>query len=116
MAYILLKSFSPTFTTSPRPTNTWWAYCQESEKAVARADAALTGWVARQELYASELFSPAAVAATVSLLDGCGCGDADAPSLTMPERRGMVDLLRQMHAATAPARCDLCAMVSEWHA
>jgi hypothetical protein len=98
-----------------------------------RADDALISWAAKQKLYFNDLLSPQAAAAVAALLEGqqpaaaadAACaglgaapGDREAGAagaagaggvgvLPLAERKGLVEMLRQLSSVVQPDRCVL---------
>lgn len=102
----------------------------QTDEFAVRADDALIGWAAKQKLYFEDLFTPQAAAAVAALLEGkallgagpaaaaaggAGTAIADSSSdgtaagvpgenLSLADRKGLVDMLRQLSAVVKPDR------------
>lgn len=85
----------------------------QTDEFAVRADAALINWVAKQRTHFADLLSPQAAAAAAALLEGSAGSSAGAGSssgsdssagLSVPERKEMVGVLRQLAAVVQPDR------------
>lgn len=79
-----------------------------------RADEALISWSAKQKLYYGDVLTPQAAAAVEKLLDGkqqlaeasgTAAGETGAAAgLSVADRKGLVETLRQVNAVVLPDR------------
>jgi hypothetical protein len=96
----------------------------QTDEFAVRADDALVSWAAKQKLYVGDLLSPQAATAVAALLEGrplpgaVAHAAAAAPAgaaissdsssigvLPLAERKGLVEMLRQLSSVVQPDRC-----------
>lgn len=75
-----------------------------------RAEEALIGWVAKQQIHFADLLSPQAAAAVAALLEGqpaaaaAAAADGGSSGLSLSERKELLGVLRLLAAVVQPNR------------
>lgn len=93
-------------------TDRWAACCPpcpsllQTDEFAVRADEALIGWVAKQHTHFADLLLPQAEAAVAAMLEGRAAAGGSR-TLSLSERKEMLQVLRQLAAVVQPDRCAL---------